>query len=264
MIARMRSRAHWAHLFAIVCLSLATCCHAQALVHAESLCKSAIAGAEAEQRIPDAFLSAIAKVESGRNVNGVIVPWPWTINAEGVGSFFATKEDAIAAVQALQARGVHSIDVGCMQVNLQQHPEAFHALDQAFDPVTNARFAAGLLLTLFGQTGSWPLAAAAYHSQTPTLGAAYQRQVLAAWAEPDRPGAPGRAGHGGNAGAPSEAAGSGAAVSSPPMVTAFGHQGAFLTAQQPRPGIVHGNGRSLADYRLMPTQLALRPPGRPG
>ena len=248
-----------------MCLGIPTGSHAQAVLRAEALCKPAIAAAEAEQRIPDAFLSAIAKVESGRSVNGAMVPWPWTINAEGVGSFFATKEDAIAAVQALQARGVHSIDVGCMQVNLQQHPEAFHALDQAFDPVTNARFAAGLLLTLFGQTGSWPLAAAAYHSQTPTLGAAYQRQVLAAWAEPDRPAAPGRAGHGGSTGAQGAASnGAAPAAAAPPMIASFGHQAAFLTAQQPRPGIVHSNGRSLADYRLIPTQLALRPPGRPG
>jgi len=195
----------------------------------------------------------------------MIVPWPWTINAEGVGSFFNSKEDAIAAVQALQARGVRSIDVGCLQVNLQQHPEAFHALDQAFDPVTNARFAAGLLLTLFGQTGSWPLAAAAYHSQTPTLGAAYQRQVIAAWAEPDRPmSGAGKGSHG--AGRPGEGAvgAAASAAAQPTMVASFGHQGAFLTAQQPRPGIIHGNGRSLADYRLAPTQMALRPPGGPG
>jgi hypothetical protein len=195
----------------------------------------------------------------------MIVPWPWTINAEGVGSFFASKEDAIAAVQALQARGVRSIDVGCMQVNLQQHPEAFHALDQAFDPVTNARYAAGLLLTLFGQTGSWPLAAASYHSQTPTLGAAYQRQVIAAWAEPDRPmGGASKVSHGGGRLGDVTAGAAAPAAAQPTMVASFGHQGAFLTAQQPRPGIVHGNGRSLADYRLAPTQLALRPPGRPG
>jgi hypothetical protein len=261
----MRFSALRLQLLAIVCLMSRSYCIAQTPPGAERLCKAAITRAESEQRIPDAFLSAIAKVESGRPIDGMIVPWPWTINAEGVGSFFNSKEDAIAAVQALQARGVHSIDVGCMQVNLQQHPEAFQALDQAFDPVTNARYAAGLLLTLFGQTGSWPLAAAAYHSQTPTLGAAYQRQVIAAWAEPDRPmNGVSKASHG--VGQQGEGA-NGAALSAaaqPTMVAAFGHQGAFMTAQQPRPGIIHGNGRGLADYRLAPIQMALRPPGGPG
>ena len=33
-------------------------------------------------------------------------PWPWTINAEGVGSFYETKAAAIAAVRDLQARGL--------------------------------------------------------------------------------------------------------------------------------------------------------------
>ncbi len=262
----MTSNAFRVNISVAVCLLSGTCCYAQAPVGAETLCKAAISNAEAEQRIPDAFLSAIAKVESGRSVNGVVVPWPWTINAEGVGSFFADKEDAITAVQALQARGVRSIDVGCMQVNLQQHPEAFHALDQAFDPVTNARFAAGLLLTLFGQTGSWPLAAAAYHSQTPILGAAYQRQVLAAWAEPDHSGVgAAKTMIGGGAGRQAEPnIGAATQAAAATTMNAFGRQAASLTAQQPRPGILHGNGRSLADYRMMPTQLALRPLRPPG
>ena len=31
-------------------------------------------------------------------------------------------------------RGVRLMDVGCMQVNLQMHPDAFPSLDAAFDP----------------------------------------------------------------------------------------------------------------------------------
>ena len=253
--------------FAIVCLTCPMRCHAQVAAGPAALCRAAISSAEAEQRIPDAFLSAIAKVESGRIVDGMVVAWPWTINAEGVGSFYNSKEEAIAAVQALQARGVRSIDVGCMQVNLQQHPEAFQALDQAFDPAINARFAAGLLLTLFGQTGSWPLAAAAYHSQTPTIGAAYQRQVLAAWAEPDRPNTiSAKAMRGGKPIQPGGAL-SGATTftqAAPTAIASFGRQGGGLTSQQPRPGLIHANGRGLADYRMIPTQLALRAPRRAG
>ena len=45
-----------------------------------------------------------------------------------------TRQQAVAAVQALQARGVRSIDVGCLQVNLMYHPIAFASLDDAFDP----------------------------------------------------------------------------------------------------------------------------------
>ena len=106
-------------------------------------CDSAIVSAERTIRLPARLLGAIAEVESGRPTDkGVIRPWPWTINAEGRGQFFATKLEAIAAVRALQASGVRSIDVGCMQVNLMHHPTAFATLDEAFDPPANALYAA--------------------------------------------------------------------------------------------------------------------------
>lgn len=228
-----------------------------------ALCRAAIASAELSHHIPDAFLSAIAKVESGRPIDGMVVPWPWTINAEGRGSYFATKEDAIAAVRALQARGVRSIDVGCLQVNLLQHPDAFRALDQAFDPTANAQYAGGLLVSLFGQMGSWPLAAAAYHSQTPTVGAAYQKQVLAAWAQPDRPGAP-SAKAATKPSAPSSPPAPAVQMAAGPSFSAFGRQLAPLSGEQPRAGIMHPAGRGLDAYRQMPVRLAFRAPARPG
>ena len=154
-----------------------------------ALCRAAILQAERAAHVPDRLLDAIAIVESGRRdpVSGAIYPWPWTINAEGVGHFYETKADAIAAVQAFQAAGVRSIDVGCMQVSLLYHADAFANLDQEFDPVTNAAYGARFLVQLFQQTNAWPLAAAAYHSLTPDLGADYARRVLAAWGIPQLP-----------------------------------------------------------------------------
>jgi hypothetical protein len=110
-------------------------------------------------------------------------PWPWVIDADGVGQFFATKAQAVAAVAALQAQGVHSIDVGCMQVNLMHHADAFTSLDQAFDPFANTAFAARFLNVLYNRTGSWPKSIAAYHSDTPLFADEYQRRVLAMWQE---------------------------------------------------------------------------------
>lgn len=272
-MAAMRHMALVLSTLWIVLLLSAHSCLAEAPLRTALLCRNAIAAAETARHVPDAFLSAIAKVESGRLIAGMVVPWPWTINAEGAGSFFATKDDAIAAVQALQARGVRSIDVGCMQVNLQQHPEAFRSLDQAFDPGTNAQFAAGLLVSLFSQFGSWPLAAAAYHSQTPTIGAAYQRQVLAAWAMPDRPAAPKTKGGTAQAGPPATAASAepkhaAAAASGPPGTAgagaAFGRETGFIAAGPPRAGGPHLFGRGLDSYRQIPIRVALRPAFRPG
>ena len=75
-------------------------------------------------------------------------PWPWTVNAEGQGAFYDTKAEAVAAVRAMQARGVRSIDVGCGQINLMHHPDAFASLEQAFDPQANAAYAARFLKEL--------------------------------------------------------------------------------------------------------------------
>jgi soluble lytic murein transglycosylase-like protein len=144
-------------------------------------CEAAIAAAEKAQAVPSRILPAIGRVESGRvdPATGRVRPWPWAINVEGQGHWFETKDEAIATVQALQARGVRSIDVGCMQVNLMHHPTAFATLDAAFDPATNAAYGARFLATLNRQTGSWPLAVADYHSATPELGIPYQQRVMA-------------------------------------------------------------------------------------
>jgi len=232
-------------------------------------CRAAIEAAESAHHIPDGFLSAIARVESGRPDagTGLLVPWPWTINAEGTGSLYASKAEAIAAVHALQARGVRSIDVGCLQVNLLQHPDAFASLDQAFDPAANAGFAAGFLAALFGGTHSWPLAAAAYHSQTASLGSAYQRRVLAQWAVPDL---------GGTAGSPRNTArrptpsptqsGPGEVVSvlpAPAASSPLPGRPSFPVRAHTSP-FAAATGRSLAAYRGMPTQLARALPRKAG
>lgn len=150
-------------------------------------CRRAVAIAGRAQGIPDHYMSAIARIESGRrSADGQVNPWPWSINVEGVDHVYETRALAVAAVRAFQASGVRSIDVGCMQVNLLYHPTAFATLEFGFDPSANAGYAARFLSQLFQQTGSWPKAVAAYHSATPELGDAYQRKVMAVLAEETR------------------------------------------------------------------------------
>jgi hypothetical protein len=148
-----------------------------------ALCETAILSAEHAGKTPKGMLAAIGLVESGRPdpQGGPVRPWPWTIDANGVGQFFATKADAIAAVEQLQAQGVRSIDVGCMQINLMHHPDAFASLDQAFDPAANTTYAVRFLKALYNQSRDWPTAVATYHSNTPDIAADYQRRVLAVW-----------------------------------------------------------------------------------
>ena len=115
-----------------------------------AVCARAIGAVERSSGTPLKLLDAISMVESGRwdAARRARFAWPWTIYAEGKGRFFATKRAAIAAVRRLRKRGVESIDVGCMQVNLYHHPDAFRDLQDAFNPIANVTYAAGFLVRL--------------------------------------------------------------------------------------------------------------------
>jgi len=148
-----------------------------------SLCTAAIAQTERSARLPSALLHAIGMVESARldPQTGHWAPWPWSINVAGIDHVYDSKQAAIAAVQAAQASGIQSIDVGCMQINLKHHPLAFATLEDAFNPSMNVTYAAAFLWRLHDESGNWPAAAGAYHSQTPELATAYVARVAAYW-----------------------------------------------------------------------------------
>ena len=217
------------------------------------LCRQAIAIAARAHGVPASLMAAVGRVESGRRdpVSGAWHPWPWTVDADGQGTFYDTKAQAIAAVRALQAQGGHSIDVGCMQVNLQHHPHAFANLEQAFDPNSNADYAARFLTELRGQTGSWPQATALYHSATPALGAAYEQRVMAAWPEEQRlAGETPPATLVRNWGSPFSGG-----LFTPP---ARRDGGMRVVPPQAQPGQTPPPGRGLDSYRAMPVTLGWR------
>ncbi|SDH46981.1 transglycosylase SLT domain-containing protein [Roseospirillum parvum] len=147
------------------------------------LCRAAAARQEAAHGLPEHLLSAIALSESGRwdPARGESYAWPWTVTNGGPGRYFPTKAAALAEVRRLQAAGETNIDVGCLQINLGYHGQHFASLDAAFDPDTNAAYAADFLSRLYAESGSWRTAAAHYHSRTPHLGARYQAKVVRLW-----------------------------------------------------------------------------------
>lgn len=147
------------------------------------VCAKAIAPIERLQAIPSQMLQAIALTESGRwdKIRKVKFAWPWTVTSGGSGKFFNTKQQAIDHVRALKAKGTRNIDVGCMQVNLKYHPDAFANLEQAFDPHVNAAYAAELVNKLRVSTRSWAQAVRHYHSSHHAKGRKYWRKFQSIW-----------------------------------------------------------------------------------
>lgn len=165
--------------FLLIALSM----HAAKAADTAAACVKASTTVERTSHLPAGLLSSIGLVEAGRldPESGVFRPWPWSVDADGVGHFYPTKRDAIAATAKMEAAGIASIDVGCMQINLHEHPLSFASLETAFDPTANTAYAAKFLWELYHKTGNWIAAAAAYHSQTPGVADAYRRQVVAQW-----------------------------------------------------------------------------------
>lgn len=148
--------------------------------NAHKLCFDAVATVEQQLGgLPSNLLQAIAMTESGRGKkNERYYAWPWTVtNGKKNSWYLKTKEEAIEKVVALQAAGETNIDVGCMQVNLKFHPDAFDNLYEAFDPIANATYAATLLKNLKQDKRSWTQAVKYYHSANRQYNVPYRRKV---------------------------------------------------------------------------------------
>jgi hypothetical protein len=157
----------------VLLLSFATVA-APVLAGPADLCEGAIARGAARAGVPEAVLHAISLTETGRNDGGRFRPYPWAINREGKGYWFASREEALAFAEASVAAGRPSFDVGCFQINYYWHGKNFPSLEAMFDPDIGAAYAAAFLKSLHAERGDWSAAAGAYHSQTPERAGVYR------------------------------------------------------------------------------------------
>lgn len=141
------------------------------------MCDTAAQQASQLEGVPVDVLRAITRAETGLRQSAGQEPWPWTVNMEGSGRWFDTREQAKAFVFAHFKKGARSFDVGCFQVNYKWHGHAFRSIDDMFDPVLNARYAARFLNDLYLEFGNWSDAAGAYHSRSPDLAMIYAARI---------------------------------------------------------------------------------------
>ena len=155
----------------------------QAIEIKSKLCLDQTARLEKLEKIPIHLLSAISLAETGRWYKDTkeIIAWPWTVTSNGKGLHFDSKEEALAEVEILLTEGVRNIDVGCMQINLKYHENAFKNLSLALDPKTNTEYAATFLKKLYDRKKNWMHAVGAYHSTTPDKNLKYRAKLIRLW-----------------------------------------------------------------------------------
>lgn len=150
----------------------------QAMAYSQSASCDAAAMAAAEAHgVPAQVMLAITRVETGRNREGGLQPWPWAVNQAGSPHWFDTPEEAGDFVRSALNSGSSNIDIGCFQLNLHWHGEHFPSVQAMLDPQQNADYAARFLMENRSRKGNWVDAVAAYHSATPANAEAYVEKV---------------------------------------------------------------------------------------
>jgi Transglycosylase SLT domain len=172
-------------------LALAMAFAGQALAGpVDELCGVLANQAERTQGIPRGLVHAVALAESGRWLaeERTTRPWPWTVTSGSESFYLPSRAAALRKIEELRAEGRSNIDVGCMQVNLGFHGDAFASDAEALEPARNVAYAARFLKQLQAETRSWEQATAHYHSRQPARGRAYREKVFRWWrALLDRP-----------------------------------------------------------------------------
>ena len=119
-----------------------------------------MARAAQQHGIPLGILYAVGLTETGRR--GAL--HPYALGADGQTVFAKDINDAMANFEAMRAKGIKLIDLGCMQINHYYHGENFGSAEDMFDPHRNVEYAAKFLRNLHDRHETWPLAVARYHA----------------------------------------------------------------------------------------------------
>ena len=149
---------------------------------ANNVCEKIILETEVKLNIPKYLLLSIALTESGRKINGKLIPWPWSINTKGKGLYFKNKDDLVSYASNNLKKNINNFDMGCMQVNYYYHGKKFKNLNEMADPLINVSWAGKFLIGLHQKHLDWKEAISRYHSNTTWRKQKYFKKVMNNWA----------------------------------------------------------------------------------
>lgn len=143
------------------------------------LCEDAARHASDKTGVPVSILRAITLAETGHTAADTsrFAAWPWAVQADMRGHWFPDQAAAISYAKSLVAQGKSNIDIGCFQLNIRWHADAFQSVEEMFSPDSNALYAATFLQRLYQETGDWRAAVGRYHSRNPEHSEPYLQRL---------------------------------------------------------------------------------------
>lgn len=130
------------------------------------------------KRVPAAVLYAVALQESQMRFGKNALPYPWTLNIQGVPKRFDSYRAAVAALVECLRMGILLVDIGLLQICWLYHHIKLRNPARALDPYPNMEVGAELLQNHFKKTGNWFRAVANYHNADPAIGDPYATSVF--------------------------------------------------------------------------------------
>lgn len=116
--------------------------------------------------VPPKLLYAVALGESGRKVGGHWTAWPWTLNVDGKGFYFSSREKLFDALMKAITES-RSVDVGPMQLNWHWKFEWLPSPWLATEPVFNIGTGCRIIRAHYDANpkAGWFEAAGRYHRE---------------------------------------------------------------------------------------------------
>lgn len=135
-----------------------------------------------ERGLDPYILYAVALVESAQINDRLAAPWPWALNRQGRPILPSSRHEARGILNEALNKGIRSIDVGLMQVNVRWNGHRVQRLEDLLDPETNIRIGADVLTEAIDSApGDLALGIGRYHTGWRNDADAYRygRRVLA-------------------------------------------------------------------------------------
>ena len=121
---------------------------------------------------------AILLQESGKQYQGRLLPWPWTLNVAGKSYRFNSKTEMAAFLRRTQPHELNKIDIGFGQIHWGSHKDQFQSVADLVEPIINLSYSAYWFKQQYAASNDWWIAVGKYHAPNNTTNAQKYRLAV--------------------------------------------------------------------------------------